>query len=138
MEVRILGPLEVRDDAREVPVPAAKQRALLAILALHRGEVVSVERLIDELWGERPPATAAATIQVYVSQLRKALGRPELIVTRAPGYVLARDAGDIDVARFEELADAGRAALAVDPARALALLDEARGETVFLEDLEGY
>ena len=74
IEFRILGPLEVVENGRPVIVGAPKVRALLAVLLLHRGEVVSTDRLIDALWGERAPATAAKTVQVYVSNLRKALG----------------------------------------------------------------
>src|SRR4051812_50064957 len=73
MEYRILGPLEVADQDREVLLGGGRQRSVLALLLLHANEVVSSERLIDELWGEAPPPTAAKTIQVYVSQLRKSL-----------------------------------------------------------------
>ena len=74
MEIRILGPLEVARDGEPLVLGAVQQRALLAVLVLHRGEVVSTDRLVDELWGERAPAAAAKTVQVYVSHLRKALG----------------------------------------------------------------
>lgn len=84
----MLGPLEVRDGERAVPV-AGRQKALLGVLLVHANEVVSSERLIDAVWGERPPATAQAALQVHVSQLRKLLGA-ERIETRAPGYRLAR------------------------------------------------
>ncbi|HEY7076322.1 MAG TPA: winged helix-turn-helix domain-containing protein, partial [Solirubrobacteraceae bacterium] len=70
LEFRILGPFEVLEDDRRLVLGGPRQRALLAILLLHRGEVVSSDRLIDELWGERPPATAAKTLQGYVSHLR--------------------------------------------------------------------
>jgi len=72
VEFRILGPLEVVEDDRPLVLGGPKQRALLAVLLLHRGEVVSTDRLIDQLWGERPPASAAKSVQVYVSNLRKA------------------------------------------------------------------
>src|SRR4029078_1317119 len=72
---RILGPLEVQDEGRLVPRGGTKQRAVLAILLLNRGEVVSVDRLADELWGEEPPDTATKTVQVYVSRLRTEAGR---------------------------------------------------------------
>ena len=75
MEFRILGPLEVVEDGERFVLGAVQQRALLAVLVLHFGETVSVDRLVDELWGERTPASAAKTVQVYVSQLRKSLGR---------------------------------------------------------------
>jgi DNA-binding SARP family transcriptional activator len=92
VEFRILGPLEVVEHDRPVSVGAPKVRALLAVLLLHRGEVVSTDRLIDALWGERAPATAAKTVQVYVSNLRKALG-DGVLVTRGRGYVFVSEAG---------------------------------------------
>ena len=92
MEFRILGPLEVLDEGRSVDVGAAKQRALLAVLLLNANRVVSSDRLIEALWGERAPGTAQKALQVYVSQLRKALGR-DRILTRAPGYELRVEAG---------------------------------------------
>ena len=73
MDFRILGPLEVLDEGRAVALGGSKQRALLAVLVLHANETLSTDRLIDELWGEHPPATAAKTVQVHVSRLRKAL-----------------------------------------------------------------
>ena len=89
MEFRILGPLECADGERLLPAPGAKQRALLAILLLHHNQVVSTDRLIDELWGEVPPRSGATALQVRVSQLRKALGAGAArLETRAPGYVL--------------------------------------------------
>ena len=74
MQFRILGPLEVTERSAPLLLGGAKQRAVLAILLLHRGQVISSERLINELWGERPPATAAKTLQGYVFHLRRALG----------------------------------------------------------------
>ena len=124
MEFRILGPLEVRQDGHSVELPAAKPQALLGVLALHAGEVVPAARLVDELWGEAPPATAGKLIQGYVSALRKALG-PGTIVTRGRGYVLDADPQAVDAARFERLAAAGETALAADPAGAEARLAEA-------------
>jgi predicted ATPase/DNA-binding SARP family transcriptional activator len=114
MEFRILGPLEVFDEQRPIAVAAAKQRALLAVLLLHANEVVSRERLIDELWGERPPATAAKVVQAYVSQLRRRLGR-ETIATRGPGYQLQVDENAVDATRFRRLvAEARRLATGGD------------------------
>ena len=75
MEFRILGPLDVVDGERVVALAGAKHRALLAMLLLHANEVVSTERLIDALWEDEPPETAQKALQVYVSQLRKVLGR---------------------------------------------------------------
>ena len=106
-EFRLLGPLEAVVDGTSVPLPAAKPRALLALLLLNRNHVVSTDRLIDELWGEEPPAQATKTLQVYVSQLRKAIGTDRL-VTRPPGYVLRVDAGELDLERFELLAAEAR------------------------------
>jgi DNA-binding SARP family transcriptional activator len=73
MDFRILGPLEALDEGRDVALAGSKRRALLALLLVHANETVSIERLIDELWGEDPPATAAKSVQVHVSRLRKAL-----------------------------------------------------------------
>jgi DNA-binding SARP family transcriptional activator len=116
VDFRLLGPLEVYDGERAVPVGGAKRRSLLALLLLHGNEVVSAERLIDELWGERPPPTAAKGLQVYVSQLRKALkdgaaGDGDLLVTRSNGYVLNVGADDLDVSRFEQALSGGERAL---------------------------
>ena len=88
MRFGILGSFEVADDdGREIALGGRKQRSVLAILLLHACEVVPSDRLIDELWGERPPATATKTVQVYVSKLRKALGEG-VLVTRSGGYAL--------------------------------------------------
>jgi DNA-binding SARP family transcriptional activator len=110
VEFRLLGALEVLEDGRALPLGGAKERALLAVLLLHRAEVVSTDRLIDDLWGERPPATAVKSVQVYVSHLRKLLG-PDLIVTRGRGYLLAAAPDQVDRDRFEALTAAGRQAL---------------------------
>ena len=77
MEFRILGPLEVVEDGRTLDLGGPKQRALLAALLLRANEVVSQDALIDDLWGESPPTTAAKTLQAYVSRLRKALAGPD-------------------------------------------------------------
>jgi DNA-binding SARP family transcriptional activator len=110
MEFRILGPLEVLERDVAQPLGAAKQRAVLAILILHRGELVSADRLADELWGERPPATAAKTLQGYISRLRKTLG-DDLLRTRGRGYVLMLPSGELDLDEFERLTREGRIAL---------------------------
>jgi DNA-binding SARP family transcriptional activator/DNA-binding beta-propeller fold protein YncE len=107
MEFRILGPLEFVDGDTIIRPQAAKQRALLGVLLLQPNEVVSSERLIDELWGERPPATAAKTLQTYVSQLRRLLGA-DVIATRPPGYVLRVEEDAVDAARFRRLTAEGR------------------------------
>ena len=116
LEFRILGPLEVVERDRLLMLGGPKQRALLVILLLHRGEMVSTDRLGDELWGERPPASAAKTVQAYVSNLRKALG-DGVLVTRGHGYLLQTGRGQVDVDRFEVLVDAGRTALGEGDAR---------------------
>jgi DNA-binding SARP family transcriptional activator/tetratricopeptide (TPR) repeat protein len=107
MEFRILGPLEVLDNGRVVDVGAAKQRALLAVLLLNANRVVSRDRLVEALWGERPPATAQKALQVYVSQLRKAVGRDRLL-TRSPGYELDVGPGELDLERVETLVAEGQ------------------------------
>ncbi len=83
MEFRILGPVEVWDKGRRRPLGGAKQRALLATLLLHANEVVSADRLIDDLWGEDSPENAATALRVNVSRLRKALP-PDTLATRRP------------------------------------------------------
>src|SRR5215212_1271577 len=102
IEYRVLGPLEVDQGDRLLPLGGAKQRALLALLLLNANRVVSRERLIDELWGDEPPETAITSVQVYVSRLRKLLP-PETLVTRPPGYLLSADPDSIDLLRFERL-----------------------------------
>jgi DNA-binding SARP family transcriptional activator len=101
LSFRVLGPLEVVDGDRVVAV-GGQQRSMLAMLLLHANQVVSVDRLIDALWGAAPPASAAKTVQVYVSRLRKDLGDGRLS-TRAPGYVLNVDRSEVDLAQFEQL-----------------------------------
>ena len=110
MEFRVLGSLEVVKDDHPVALGAPKQRALLAVLLLHRGEPVSSDRLIDEIWGEQPPASANKIVQGYVSNLRKLLG-DGLLVTQGRGYRLQIEPGQTDVDRFEALAAEGRRAL---------------------------
>jgi DNA-binding SARP family transcriptional activator len=128
VEFRILGPLEARQGDDVVRVGGARQRALLAILLLHANEVVSVDRLVDELWAEAPPATAAHTVQVHVSNLRKALeaaapGAAGRLETRPPGYRLRTEPGELDLERFEALC--ARARAETEPERAAALLADA-------------
>src|SRR5512146_1935722 len=111
IEFHILGPLEVCDRGQPLELGAGKQRALLALLLLHAGEVVSSDRLIDALWEEPPPASALNSVHVYVSQLRKALGNG-LLQTRRHGYLLALEPEQLDLGRFERLLGEGRALLA--------------------------
>jgi YVTN family beta-propeller protein len=131
MQYALLGPLEVRAGDRVIPLGGVKQRALLAALLLHANEVVSRDRLIDGLWGERPPVTAAHTVETYVSRLRKALNdapRPQALITRPPGYMLRIDPAMLDLNRFETLAREGRRALAEgNAAGATELLQQALG-----------
>lgn len=108
MEFRILGPLEVVDGGRFLPLGGARQRAMLALLLTRPNEVVSTDRLIDELWGAEAPRTALNTVQYYVSQLRKLLGA-ERIVTRPPGYAIRVERGELDLERFELLLERGDA-----------------------------
>jgi DNA-binding SARP family transcriptional activator/DNA-binding beta-propeller fold protein YncE len=110
MDFRILGRLEVSDgDGPPLALGGTKQRALLALLILHRAEIVSTDRLADELWGEVAPATASKTLQGYVSRLRKVLG-DGVLQTHGHGYRLAIAPGDLDAARFEQLVADARAA----------------------------
>jgi DNA-binding SARP family transcriptional activator/streptogramin lyase len=125
MDFRILGPLEVLDQGRPVSLRRGKDQALLAYLLLHANEFVASDRLVDELWDERPPATAGKILQNAVSQLRKALGDDRL-VTRPPGYMLRVDPGELDLERFEVLAARGRAE--GDPRLLHEALDLWRGE----------
>jgi DNA-binding SARP family transcriptional activator/ABC-type transport system substrate-binding protein len=107
MEVRLLGPLEVVAGGVSIPIGGGRQRKLLAILLLNANEFVSSDRLIDELWGEDRPETAAKALQGYVSQLRKTLG-PDALVTGAGGYMLKLAPGELDADRFEQLVDDAR------------------------------
>jgi DNA-binding SARP family transcriptional activator len=129
MDFRILGPLEVLDKDGRVALGGDKQRALLALLLVNAGETLSTDRLIDELWGEHPPATAAKTVQVHISRLRKALaaGDPDgVVVTREHGYQLEIDPERLDARRFERLLGEGRAELAERrPERAATVLEDA-------------
>jgi DNA-binding SARP family transcriptional activator len=118
VEFRILRPLEVVEHGQTLPLGGLKQRGLLAILLLHANEVVSAERLIDGLWGEKPPPTAAKAVQVYVSKLRKTIG-DGLVVTRAPGYLLRVDPGELDLDRFERLVEDAHGAEPATGARKL-------------------
>jgi DNA-binding SARP family transcriptional activator len=125
MDFRILGPLDVRgSDGREVVLGGSKERALLATLLLHANRVVATDRLVDQLWGDDPPRLARKSLQVRMSSLRKTLG--DVLVTRAPGYVVRVRAGELDLHRFEQLAADARAALDQDrPETAARLLREA-------------
>jgi DNA-binding SARP family transcriptional activator len=134
----ILGPVEALDEGRAVRLPVGKPQTLLRVLLLNRNRVVSAEALIDELWGDDPPETAAKALQGYVSQLRKVLG-PERLSTRPPGYSLRIEEGEVDLDRFERLVREGRDRLATgDPAGASRELESAlalwRGPAPGLEE----
>ncbi len=127
MEFAILGPVEVRLDGSELALGGPKQRALLAVLLLAGNEVVSRDRLVEALWGDRAPPTAQRSLDSYLSRLRRLLG-PERLVRRAPGYALRVEPEELDLDRFERLVGAGRdAAAAGDPARAARALGDALG-----------
>jgi DNA-binding SARP family transcriptional activator len=123
VEFRILGPLEVLDDGRTVPLGGPRQRALLAVLLTRSNQVVSTDSLIDELWGAEPPKAALNTIQHFVSQLRKSLGEG-MIVTRPPGYLVRVDGEALDLRRFERLVAEAQNS---EPGDAARLLHEALG-----------
>ena len=106
MDLQLLGPVEATLDGHPVPLGAPKQRALLAMLALHVNATVSVDRLVDGLWGEEPPVTAPKMVQLYVSQLRRLLaGGDAQIVTRGRGYELRVREDAVDAVRFERLVE---------------------------------
>jgi len=117
----VLGPLQVVDRDRERTVSGPRQRALLAVLLLELGRVVSRSRLIDELWGDDPPPTAVNALQVHVAALRRALGGH--IRTAPSGYALDAAAEQLDATRFDRLL--GEAARVADPTRRAAVLREA-------------
>jgi hypothetical protein len=125
MEIRVLGPLElVGEDGRVALSPMP--RRLLAALVSRSGETCSADWLLEALWGEGAPASAAKLLQVYVSQLRKALPSPVRIGTRGGGYVLELREGAVDAARFERLLGEARGAMAdANPALASSLLRRA-------------
>ncbi|HEY6692194.1 MAG TPA: BTAD domain-containing putative transcriptional regulator [Solirubrobacteraceae bacterium] len=126
MQFRVLGPLEAGDERESLALGPRKQRALLVRLLLDAGRTVSVERLLDDLWGDDLPGTAVKMVQIYVSGLRKVVGTGRLL-TQPSGYRLELCPGDeLDLHAFERLAGAARAALAQgDPVTAADRLDEA-------------
>jgi DNA-binding SARP family transcriptional activator len=115
-----------------------KQRAVLAHLLLRANGVVSVDRLIDAIWGDEPPETARNTLQTYVRHLRKALGAAR-VQHRPPGYVLVADSAEVDVLRFVDLLDRARGLVTTDPVAAVEALREALGlwRGPALDDLAG-
>jgi DNA-binding SARP family transcriptional activator len=125
MEYRILGPLLVSRDGEQVMLDGRRNKELLSLLLLHANEVVSPDRLVEDLWSDTPPAAPRKAVQVYVARLRKALGE-DVLETSGAGYVLRVHDGELDVWRFEQLAEKGRRTLgAGDPARAATFLRHA-------------
>jgi DNA-binding SARP family transcriptional activator len=118
LDLRVLGPLEAHGDTGPIPLGGQKQRALLSLLILNAGRVVATDRLLDELWGEHPPRTAATSLQNMVSNLRKALGADRL-ETRPPGYRLVVEPEETDLGRFERLIAEARGLSGEQRSRAL-------------------
>jgi len=131
VEFGVLGPLEITAGGQPLPVQGARTRAVLAMLLVHANQVVPADRLTGELWAGQPAAGAAASLQVRVSQLRKALrpsGEAGRLVTRPPGYLIRVGPDELDAPRFERLARDGETALAAgDGALAVRRLDDALG-----------
>lgn len=132
MEFRLLGPLEVAESGQALSLGGSRARALLALLLLHRNEVVAVDRIVDALWECPPPKSAEQIVRVYVSNLRKTLeasgkdGPPQVLVTHGSGYMLRIDSAQVDVDRFDALRTEGRRLLeAGDVSRAADTLGEA-------------
>jgi DNA-binding SARP family transcriptional activator len=126
VELRILGPFQVfADSGREVGLPTGRERALLAALVLRRAEVVSVDALVEALWGDTAPSTAVKAVQGYVSHLRRVLASDGALVTQAPGYVLRVPADAVDAHRFATLAAEARRTLQDDPESALVTFERA-------------
>jgi DNA-binding SARP family transcriptional activator len=131
MRLRVLGPLEIHDDTRgrRIVVSGLKRPALLATLVVRAGRTVSMDRLIQELWGEEPPVNAANALQAHIKRLRQliasASGEPDRIVTRAPGYCLTLKPGETDAEEFTESVTQARVIAVTDPHRAIPLLRDA-------------
>jgi len=119
VEFRILGPLEILDGDRSLTLKGSRVRALLVLLLTSANEVVSADRLIDELWGARPPRAAANALQYHVSRLRRALSAEDVIVTREPGYLIRVEPDELDLLRFERLVADARDTPPEDAARIL-------------------
>ncbi|MEV4539852.1 BTAD domain-containing putative transcriptional regulator [Asanoa sp. NPDC049518] len=127
VRVRVLGPVTVDGPAGPAALVGARQRTLLALLALGAGEVVPRSRLVDALWGEDPPRTAVRTLHSHVSRVRQALescGLPGVLITKEPGYLLRLPRDEVDAHRFEDGVRAARARVSDEPERAAALLTE--------------
>jgi DNA-binding SARP family transcriptional activator len=134
MDFRVLGPFEVVDGGNAIPLGGRRQRAVLALLTIHAGEVLSIDRIVDEVWAGSPPPSAVRTVQVYVSRLRSALHPSRsgagdgVLMSVDPGYLLAVDRSQIDAFRFEQAVAEGSAFLAAgDAASAAQTLRDALG-----------
>ena len=132
MEFSVLGPLEVRRDGSNVPLGSFKQRSLLALLLIHANEVVSTDRIIDELWGDDPATGHQNALWVHISHLRTALepnrekrSEGTVLLTRAPGYQLQVGPEELDAWKFEQLMAEGRGLLESDPGTASLVIGEA-------------
>ena len=129
MEFRVLGPLEVAVGGHPVHLAGARTRAVLALLLVHANQVVPSDRLIEELWPGHPADKARDSLQVRISELRKAFrsaGEADRLATRPPGYVVRVATEELDAQRFERLAGEGDAALAAgDASTAAECLDQA-------------
>ena len=123
VELGVLGPLQVRQYGLPVSIPGAKPRAILTMLGLHGGSVVSADTLVELLWGDDPPRTAAKALQTHISSLRRTLG-DGFVLTEGTGWTLSTT--EIDATRYKSAAKLGRAALAAgDVNQAVARFDEA-------------
>ncbi|SET99150.1 FxSxx-COOH system tetratricopeptide repeat protein [Geodermatophilus poikilotrophus] len=135
MQIQVLGPLAIQVAGRPLELGGVKQRAVLAMLVLNLNGVVSTDALVEGLWGEKAPASAVNTVQVYVSRLRKTLqaatgpdpAGAATVRRRGPGYVLECDPERVDLHRFQWLVREGAQALRPAPARAASMLQEALG-----------
>ncbi len=129
MEFGVLGPLEVTAEGQSLRLAGVRTRAVFAMLIMHANQVVSSDRLLEELWPGQPPDRATDSLQVRLSELRRALrsaGAADRLVTQPPGYLLRVAPGELDALRFEQLAAEGDAALAAaDAATAAGRLDQA-------------
>src|SRR5437868_3645609 len=123
VELGVLGPLQVRQDGAPVTIPGAKPRAILTMLGLRSGSVVSADTLVELLWGEDPPRTAAKALQTHISSLRRTLG-DGFVLTEGAGWALA--GSEVDALRYKSAARLGRdAAAAGDISQAVARFEEA-------------